>query len=114
MRNTRKLYRLIISLCLMLAVGAAPALTAHAQQPARTQVPPKAERSVQPDRRSEEKKRPAAEEDVLLSDAEMEGVKGGVAWFVPVAIGAAFAAGSAYLSHRSHRKIMEACRPTRR
>jgi hypothetical protein len=110
MQSTRKLQRIVITLSLLFALGVAPTLSVNAQQPAR--IP--AKRSAKVEQKMRAEKQEAAEEDVPLSAEEMKNVKGGVAWFVPVAIGAAFAAGSAYMSHRSHQKILRSCTPTRR
>lgn len=115
MTGTRKLNRKIISLCLVLALGIAPGVTVFAQQPAQTKgAPEQGQASKKVDQKAKSEKQEATEEDVLLSEAEMENVKGGVAWFVPVAISAVIGGGSAYLSHRSHQKILKACSVPRR
>lgn len=115
MQSTTGLKRAFIAVCLMLALGVAPALTVSAQQPAQAKrAPEQAQASQKAGQKAKAAKQEAAEEDVLLSDTEMENVKGGIAWFVPVAISAAIAGGSAYLSHRSHQKLLRACTTGRR
>jgi hypothetical protein len=114
MTSTQKLNRKILSLCLVLALGITPGLTVFAQQSAQTKVVPKQAQTSEKMGQKAKSEKQGETEDVLLSEAEMENVKGGIAWFVPIAIGAAIAGGSAYLSHRSHQKILKACSVSRR
>lgn len=112
----RTLKRTIMTLCLVLTLGVAPTLTVYAQQPVQTQASRQTKSSVKAGQQAKEEKQEPAEEDTLLSDAEMEKVKGGVVWFPIIAagVGAAVGAGGAYLSSRQHQKILRACTPTRR
>lgn len=112
MRNTRKLR--IVSLCLMLTLGVTPGLTVYAQQTAQKQVPTQAKPLAGSRQQSKDEKAPS-EEDILLSDAEMEKVEGGNP--VAIAIGLAslaFAGYTYYQNRKAHHQLMQACTTSRR
>lgn len=114
MSGTRKFNRTIIAFCLVLALGVAPGLTVYAQQPAQKQMAAQTKIPMEGSLQDKDKKAPA-EEDVPLSDAEMEKVEGGnpVAIAIGVA-GLALGAYSLYRSHRAHQQLLQACTAPRR
>lgn len=120
MKNTRKLSRMFLAFSLLVSLGVAPTLTAYAQQPAQEQQPKKqsAPQAKSPaaktQQAADEKKLSSADDPLPLSDAEMDKVEGGFGPLAGFFAGVVVTSAYAYLSHRSHEKILRACTPTRR